>query len=509
MANKRGKRRHSPPPAQMTPQRALTLAADRKAQQMSFQRMMLDGYINTLAYLGEASEQTKANDYKRHSITAERELLTVLYRENWLAKKIIDMPSEDMTRAWYSISSSVDQEKLNELARLEQRHGIKSELTDAIKWARLYGGSAAVMVLKGQEDMLDQPLNYDDLMPGCFRGVLVVDRTDGLFPSIELEEDMDDPDYNTPMYYNVYIRGSRLQTLRVHHSRMLLFHGRKLPPQEEINEDYWGAAELEHIYEELQKRNATSANIAQLIFQANVAALKMADYSEILGMGTEKQKQRIYEAIFQQNRLKNNFGLWVMGAGDSYEQHPYSFSGISDVYETFMLDMAGAAEIPATRLFGRAPQGMNSTGESDMKNYYEKIAQLQERMLKPQLEKLLPVMAISLWGEIPDDMEIVFEPLMTTTPAERSQINQQLTQTIISAYSAGLIDRATALKELQELGKPIGVWTNITPDLVEQAEREPDLGEGLADPMGMFGGLMPGEAKSNEEVNIESQKAVR
>ena len=76
-------------------------------------------------------------------------------------------------------------------------------------------------------------------------------------------------------------------------------------------------------------------------------------------------------------------------------RYSYSFTGLSDIYDQFMLDMSGAAEIPATKLFGRSPQGLYATGESDLKNYYEMIAQMQERILRPALEKLLPVMALS------------------------------------------------------------------------------------------------------------------
>ncbi len=94
------------------------------------------------------------------------------------------------------------------------------------------------------------------------------------------------------------------------------------------------------------------------------------------------------------------------------ETHAYTFGGLSEIYEAFMMDMAGAAEIPATKLFGRSPQGMNSTGEADLRNYYDMIAQMQERVLRPALEKLLPVMAISCWGYVPEDLEIVFEPIM-------------------------------------------------------------------------------------------------
>ena len=136
-----------------------------------------DGYTNGIAYLGEASDLSRANDYERNSISRDYELLTVLYRENWIAKRIIDTPCEDMTRSWYRVATTLDPDRIDELEKLEARHSVKQEITNGLRWARLYGGAAAVMVIKGQEDMLDQPLDYDELMPGCFRGLIVVDRS--------------------------------------------------------------------------------------------------------------------------------------------------------------------------------------------------------------------------------------------------------------------------------------------------------------------------------------------
>lgn len=448
--------------------------------------MANDGYTNLPARLGEASPLQSSGEYTRSNITANYELLTVLYRENWIAKRIIDMPCEDMTRAWYSISTELEQSQIDKIKKVEAKHNVKGEITNALRWARLYGGSLALMVIKGQEDMLAEPLDYDMIMPGSFKGLLVLDKVTGISPSLELEEDMDDPDFGLPKYYEVVIDTTSSSFVRIHHSRVLRFIGRDLPPQEEIREDYWGASELEHIYEELQKRNATSANIAQLVFQANTRVLKMADYGEVIGMGTNKQKKEVLSAIEAQNRLLTSFGVQIMGTDDNMESHPYSFSGVSEVYESFMMDMAGAANIPATKLFGRSPQGMNATGESDMNNYYESIAQMQERSLRPALEKLLPVMCMSIFGAIPDDMEIVFEPIATTTPEQRANISGQFTGTIIDTFSAGLIGRKTALMELREMGKEIGAWTKISDETIEEADDEVDQGE-------MMGGGMPGE----------------
>ena len=52
---------------------------------------------------------------------------------------------------------------------------------------------------------MDQPIDPDLLLPDCFEGLLVLDRTQGIEPSPELVTDPDDPDFGLPMYYTVYI----------------------------------------------------------------------------------------------------------------------------------------------------------------------------------------------------------------------------------------------------------------------------------------------------------------
>ena len=159
--------------------------------------------------------------------------------------------------------------------------------------------------------------------------------------------------------------------------------------------------------------------------------------------------------------MMSSFGLLLLNPDESLETHPYSFDGIKDMHEAFMTEVAGAAEIPVTKLFGRSPDGMNATGEADMRNYYERIASLQRRMLRPALERLLPVMAISCWGYAPEDMEIIFEPVMTTSPAEKAELVQKMTSDVIEAFKAGLISREQAIAELESRGEPLGVYTKI------------------------------------------------
>ena len=432
-----------------------------KAQAEAVLLAAMDGYSNAAAFLGESSPLMASGTFIRSGLTMQSELLTTTYRVSWLAKRIIDMPSEDMTRAWYKLTTSLPANELNVLKKLEAVHSVKQEITNAIRWGRLYGGSIALMVIRGEEDKLDQPLDIDMLLPDCFQGLLVLDRAQGISPSLSLVTDLDDPDFGLPEYYTVDLDLEDVRSVNIHHSRVLRFIGRELPRMETIRENYWGASELEHIWEELQKRSAASANIAQLIFQANVTTLKMGDLGGNLAGGSDRMKEAVLQTLQAENRLRTSYGLQIMSADDSMENHSYSFAGLSDIYESFMMDMAGAAEIPATKLFGRSPQGLNATGEADLRNYYDMIAQMQERILRPALEKLLPVMAVSCGGYVPEDFEIVFEPVMTSSPAERAELVQKMSGDVIEGYKCGLFTREQAIAELKSRGEEMGVYTKV------------------------------------------------
>ena len=370
----------------------------RKQDEQKHGRTGLDRYSNPLAGLGASSRLLSAGTFLPVNLTRDTEELTNMYRGSWLAKKIIDMPAEDMTRNWYTLSTSLPREMLQELAELEATHSVKQEITNAIRWSRLYGGCIALIVLRGEEEILDRPLDIDMLLQDCFHGLLVLDRTCGITPSAEKEEDLDDPDFGLPKYYDADLEtGEETRHVRIHHSRVIRFIGRELPQREMIREDYWGASELEHIMDELMKRESASANIAQLLFQANMTTLKSGEITAMLATGTAETREGILSAVEDENRIRTSYGIQLLGADDEIANLQYNFNGLADIDERFMRAMAGAAEIPATKLFGQSPDGMNATGEADLRNYYDMISSLQERILRPALAKLLPIMAISCW----------------------------------------------------------------------------------------------------------------
>ncbi|WP_061342980.1 phage portal protein [Clostridium botulinum] len=432
----------------------------------------LDAFQNVLARLGAGTPNLlEGTDYPITRLTQNFQLMNSLYRSHWIVRKIIDTIPEDMVKNWINITTQLEPEQLKRFDKLQRTTRIQREILQGLKWGRLYGGAAAVIIIDGHENILEQPLDYDMIMPDSFKGLIIGDRWSGITPGENLIEDVSSPDFGLPEHY---MWNADNFTVKVHHSRILRFTGRELPYIEKCAETGWGASEIEIVFDELKKRDNTSYNIAQLIFLANLRVLKMADLGETLAIGDEQSQKDLYNTVQAQNWLMSNMGMYILNKDDDFQTHQYSFSGLNEIYESFMLDVSGAAEMPVTKLFGRSPAGFNATGEGDSKNYYETIEQKQVAQLDPILDKLLPIMFMSEFGAIPDDLDYTYNSIATPSEDELSNIVDKKSTAIINVFNAGLISQKIALKELKQMSDTTGMFTNITDEDINNADDETD-----------------------------------
>lgn len=466
-------------------------ALDKAPEPRPIRSRALDAFSNVLARLGAGTPNLlEGTEYSLQRMSRDFNTLNALYRESWIVRRIIDVIPADMLKNWITITSGLDPDVEKRLSLTLRRTQLIDKLKRGMQWGRLYGGALGVMLVKHQGYDLSQPLQLDWIMPGDFAGLLIFDRWNGVNPSSELIEDISDPDYGYPKYYTVTDPAGG-GSVKIHHSRVIRFTGNTLPLWEEIAEMQWGASVVESIFDELRKRDNVSWNIAQLTFMANIRILKMQDLGQLLASTDNESQAELLRTLEAQNMLLNNMGMQVMDAADGLETHQYTFGGLADCYQQFIMDISGAAEIPVTRLFGRSPSGLNATGESDLQNYYDMIAEKQESYLRPILNKVLPPFIISTLGSLPDDFDFEFDPVAEPSDKERADLAKCGTDNVVAAYNAGLISQRTALKELKQQSERIGVWTNITDEDIERAS---DSVEPPGEMGGMFGDMGGGEA---------------
>lgn len=442
----------------------------------------------------EGDNLVSRGHYEFNLLTRNRIQLEAAYRGSWAVGKVIDCKAEDMTRAGVQITSNKDAETVPKIQREISRLQIWQSMCKNKKWADLYGGCIAVMQIEGQD--LATPLDIDTVGKGQFKGLTTYDRWQ-LAPSL-LELINSGPELGLPQYYDIVngnnvndpgqapLQGQQTQStgrVRVHHTRCIRMIGHELPFFQAQTEMLWGESVLERLWDRLIAFDDATMNVVGLIHRAQLRTVGVDGLRQILAMGGEAQEALV--AQFEMMRqLQSNEGITLLDKEDMFASTAYSFAGIPDVMIQVGQQLSGACDIPLVRFFGQSPAGMNATGEADIRLYYDGINARQEASFRNPVEMILKVLWRSVTGKAaPKDLEFTFTPLWQVSATEKATVAKTNTDTITEAHTDGLIDTATAMKELKQQSRESGIFTHITDESIAEAENdEPPLPETTAEP---------------------------
>ena len=421
-------------------------------------------------------------------------------------QSVVDIIPSDMVREWFTIQGNVTPEALDKMEKAQRKTGIRRQIIEGLKWGRLYGGAAGLILIRGHEDSWSEPLDLESIMPDAFKGLWILDRWSGITPESEIVDVVGDPDFGLPKYYSISQDGKMIA--KVHHSRVVRFTGRELPYLEKMAELYWGESEIEPIYDDIVLYDSVMHNMGNLTFRANVSTMEVENLDQLFSLASTERQKRFWDVMQAQSIAESNFGLRLVNKGDQISTQQYSFSGFNYVVEAVQLNLCAKTHIPMTKLFGRAPAGLSATGEGDIKNYYDIIDGERETKLRPIIERLLPIMCMSTWGQVPDDLSFTFPPLWTPNAIELAQIAQIKSGTILAAYQAGMLNLGPAQKELKKLTEDTGLFDSISDEEIEK-NMETTFAEAsqMNDPMaGLFGTM--GQEKPDEGVPTDEEEKV-
>lgn len=437
-------------------------------------RFMKDSFTNFATALGVGTNNASSvSGYSLNPKTRNRAELEYAYRGSWIVGQAVDCPAEDMCREGIELSSNLDQDVQSAVHEEFDNLLIWQRLSECLKWGRLYGGACGYFCIDGADP--EQPLNIDAIGRGKFRGILPLDRWQinpvVTQPIMELG-----PDYGKPEYYDMIIdqTGVAGTFQRIHHSRVVRFIGNEMPFQQRLAEMGWGLSVIERLWDRLIAFDSATQGAAQLIHKAHLRIMKVDGLSTIIAAGGQAM-QGLLAQIANMRLTQSLEGITLIDKADEFETASYSFSGLDSVISQLGQQISGALQIPLVRLFGQSPAGLNSTGESDLRTYYDNLSKQQELHLRIAVRKTLELACQSLLGKrLPNTTQFRFKPLWLLTEDQRSQIAERTTSTIRDCFRDKLISRQLALTELHHQSNITGVFTNITQDMIDAAESELD-----------------------------------
>ena len=370
-----------------------------------------DGLASMVAGLG--TERDKAATVYYTDPVIDPQQLVAAYRTSWLPRKIIDIPALDSCRAWRSWQAKNGQ--IEKIEAEEKRLGVQAKVLEARKKARLFGG-AAIYIDIG--DDASQELKPDAVKAGGVRFLTVLSARQ-LQPG-EIETDPLSPLYGRPKTYTL-VSGTAAQ-VTVHPSRLVIFIGNEMPDKDMTSGATfaWGDSILTSVMEAVKQADATSANIASLVFEANVDVVTMEGLMAYVGTPDGERKVTDRYRIAATGKSINR--MLILDGKEKYERKSASFQTLPDLMDRFFQNVSGAADIPMTRLFGMSPGGLNASGDSDLRNYYDRIASSQSLEMQPAMNLLDECLIRSASGKRDPDIHYVWNPLWQMSETEKATV---------------------------------------------------------------------------------------
>ena len=62
--------------------------------------------------------------------------LITLYRNHWISRRIVEVPAQDMVKAWPTLTSDIDPKDLTLIDRALRRTNTKNNILTALTWGR-------------------------------------------------------------------------------------------------------------------------------------------------------------------------------------------------------------------------------------------------------------------------------------------------------------------------------------------------------------------------------------
>ncbi|WP_300396401.1 phage portal protein [Henriciella sp.] len=437
---------------------------------MGYDMIAADSLRSFQSGLGTPDDKTTGSHFYLNILQPDQ--LEAMYGSDWMARKAVDIPAFDSVRAWRNWQAEADH--ITAIEKEEKRLGLKSKLLDAMILGRLYGGAALVMGVRDDDPL--SPLRPETVKQGDLRYVHVMDKSE--LTSSEMRRDPEDEWYGEPRTYNLNTDvGAAYQ---IHPSRVIPLTGARRANRQRRKVDPWGDSVLQAIVDAVKNAALASQSIAQLLSEAKVDVVKIPDLAEHLS--TAESTQRLTTRWHTAMTIKSTINALLLAGGEEYEQKQVSFAQLPEVLQQYMLVVSGAADIPATRFLGQSPAGMSATGESDLKNYYDRIGAEQELTLTPKLNRLDEVMIRSALNDRPDELHYNWAPLFQKDAKELAEIEKTRSEAAAKNASSGLIPTAPMGKALINAMIESGQWPGLEDAMEEYEAETPEFDPNAGDP---------------------------
>ena len=396
-----------------------------------------DDWANAVTKLGTTGDKSYHTQFASSGNLAPEEL-NDLYKGGGLARRIVDrMPDDAFREGWEIEDPNVEFDVKSLESQLEDLDA-DTQLGDAWRWARLFGGAIAILAVNDGRKF-DEPLDLDNAT-----GIAGLSVVDSRFAIPEnYDAGLGSRAFALPTYYTITLPMGRQLERRIHRSRVIRFDGCKVSPIDLASGNGWGPSVLQQCYDTMRRLGATRRYGEHIMHHVSLLVLKMPDFRKMM-KGTDTDRRTLDSTLDTIKECMDALHMLVFDAVDELDRSETAvLGGIVQVVQRAIDDLVADTDLPRSILLGETPGGIN-TGENagETRAWYDHVHAQQRKILTKRINRLLSVLfAIRKnRGEtVPDEWTIGYRPLWQLTENEAADVRTKNAAADTAYHTMGAI----------------------------------------------------------------------
>lgn len=362
-----------------------------------------------------------------------------LYVDSWIIQKFVDVRTRDMTRLNRELNTPLESDEVVALESAYRRFGAFTKREEVLTWISVYG-DAMVVAITDSEDM-EAPLDDNENIVRF----IVLDKTGYTPMTNNIEDDITSPLFGKPRMYKINVGPG--ETL-IHASRVCRIEaGKRSIKERNTVSGKYGRSDIQAIYQPLVNYLSTAINISDIVDQSKTDVLSIKGFNQAIAAGLEQQ---FVEVALAMKSIRSSTDALMIDSTANYDQKEMTFAGLVEILKSQRDDLAGACNMPLTRLFGQSASGFAS-GVEDNQNYYESIASLQESRLRP-IDDFFDKFILKDIGVEHGQLDYTYPSIELSNDTEVAAILSTTVTALSTAWQDGIINEVEYATELKNKG---------------------------------------------------------
>lgn len=319
------------------------------------------------------------------------------------------------------------------LARFEELCGSES-FQECLEYERINGGAAIYLgVYDGRSP--DKPLNLEKIQK--FAWMNVFNRHD--LDVIKYYNDPSKAKHGKPEIYELRAdtilgaydgNASLTKTqFKIHESRLVILPGIICGRRHRQRQKGWGDSILIRMLEVIVNWQQSYGSAEILLSDFAQAVLKIKGLAEIVSANDDDAVLKRADVLSTLRAVNN---MILLDSEEDFERKATPMQGHADALTKLDERLAACLDIPLSRLTSRQKGGLNDSGDTEERSFYDRVDQARVKKLKPLLQYVIRMIFLAKDGPTkgvePENWCIEFNPLWQLSDKEDAEVKALMSQ---------------------------------------------------------------------------------